>query len=81
MWLLHTNTPKSRKEASLWDNCEIDAKYLASDQGMNIQDQWWWTFRDKKTANTFVRVLKTANAGNGMRLYMKQVTRIPYGWQ
>lgn len=81
MWILHTNTPKSRKEANHWDSCEIDAQYLADEQGMNVQDQWWWYFQDKKTANMFAKILKTANTGNGMKLYMKPVIQIPYGWQ
>lgn len=81
MWLLRTNSPKTRSQANSWDNAESDMDKLNMDRGMNVKDQWWWNFRTKKDAEKAKTILRAKNQGNGMKLYLRQVTEMPPGWE
>ena len=79
MYLLVTNKPKSRREASKWkfDGLIIPKPYKSN---RTVDDRLWWAFRTEAAAKKVQEMLQLNNQGTGMRITLRKVDRIPSGW-
>lgn len=78
MWLLYTSIPTSNMEAKTWDNSIGNVPVV--NQGTTTDDRWWWAFEEKSDLESAWKKLKDNNQNNGMKLYRRNVDRIPVGW-
>ena len=79
MYLLVTNKPTSRSQASSW-NWEY-VRSNATKGNRTVDDRLWWGFRTESKAKRMKEWLKENNKGNGMRVTLKKVDKIPSGWE
>lgn len=78
VWIVVANVPRSREQAATWDpshqvNCLT--------RGTTVNENWWWAFHLKKEAQRAMATIMRANEGNGMRLSLKEYSKIPSGWE
>jgi hypothetical protein len=80
VWLLYTSTPTSRKQAKNWDPVQTETLKFAN-RGINTRDQWWWSFRSKRAAQSGRNQIREANKNVGMKLILRDVAEIPVSWR
>ncbi len=49
-------------------------------RGTTIRDAWWWSLHSLEQAEDLRQALRKENKGKHMKLYLKQVSKIPLGW-
>lgn len=79
MWLLFTNRPGTRTRARSWEWETVRANAYRSNK--TVDDRLWWIFRTKAAADRMQEYLRANNKGVGMRTTLKQVTKVPSGWE
>jgi hypothetical protein len=79
MWLLYTNAPKTRMQARSWEWEHV--RKNAAHGNRTVDERLWWAFRSKKKAEAMKEWLRHHNVGMGMRVTLKQVSKIPDGWE
>lgn len=81
MWLLISNSPLSSKIAKPRKWTFEYARSRATHSNKTVDERLWWTFRSKSIALDAMNSLRRENKGHGLRLTLKEIKKIPDGWQ
>lgn len=79
VYLLYTNSPKNKAHCKNWKYSGLKLTGVVK-SNITIDNRLWWSFDDEEKATKAKEILKNANQGQGMILYLSNVDKIPHGW-